>query len=208
MQRLRLILPSSSRQRIFSGEMIESKCSACGAELIPGAGFCRQCGNAAGTSEQRTAILNQPNDSSTTQRLVSRPTSPAQSSAAGPSAANGRLKVFIAGLIIVALLGLGWVARSVIKSRSRSQSGSQISRALIYPGARVILDLNEGAGSVMQLATSDPLNKVQTWYVSNLQPTKILQVTQGTIILRKDNVTATLVAENNTTNIVIKQTTP
>ncbi len=60
----------------------------------------------------------------------------------------------------------------------------------------------------MQLATSDSLGKVQTWYVSNLQPTKILQLTQGTVILRKDNVTATLAAENNTTNIVIKQSGP
>jgi hypothetical protein len=193
--------------------MTEANCSACGAELIPGAGFCRQCGSAsgtaAGTSEQPTAILNQPNDSSTTQRLDPRPTSPTQPSASGPSPANVRLKIFVAGLIIVALLGLGSVVRSVIKSRKQSQISSQISRALIYPGARMTLDLsNEGGGSVMQLATSDPLSKVQTWYVSNLQPTKILQLTQGTVILRKDNVTATLAAENNTTNIVIKQSVP
>ena len=64
---------------------------------------------------------------------------------------------------------------------------------------------NEGGGSVLQLQSSDPLDKVQGWYMSNLQPTKIMQVTSGTVILRKDNVTATVVADNNTTNIVIKQ---
>jgi len=204
--------------------MTEAKCSACGAGLIPGVGFCRQCGapamTAAATSEQPTAILNQPHDGSTTQRLDPRSTSPdyprgvvevsaSRSSALEPPAPNARLKVFMVGLIIVALLGLGSVVRSVIKSRSHSQTGSPISRTLIYPGARVVLDLtNESGGSVLQLTTSDPLDKVQSWYVSNLQPTKILQITAGTVILRKDNVTATVVAENNTTNIVIKQSVP
>jgi len=72
-----------------------------------------------------------------------------------------------------------------------------------------MLDLsNDGVGSVLQMSTRDPLDKVQSWYVVNLQPTKILQVTSGTVILRKDNVTATLVAEHDTTNIVIKQSVP
>jgi hypothetical protein len=132
-----------------------------------------------------------------------------QPSASGSTAANGRVKVFIAGLIIVALLGVGSVVQSFLKSQSKSQGGSPISRTLIYPGSRVVLDLaNEGGGSVLQMGTSDALDKVQSWYISNLQPTKVLQVTSGTVIMRKDNVTATLVAENNSTNIVIKQSAP
>ena len=172
----------------------------------------------AATSEQPTAILNQAPDSSTTQRLDPRPTSPGyrdaavselSSSVLEPPAGSGRLKVFLAALIIVALLGLGSVVRSVLKSRRESQGSSQVSRTLIYPGSRIVLDLsNESGGSVLQLGTSDPLDKVHSWYVSNLKPTKILQVTSGTVILRKDNVTATLVADNNTTNIVIKQSAP
>jgi hypothetical protein len=197
--------------------MSEPNCSACGAALVPGAGFCRQCGapvlEAAATSEQPTAILNQSPDSSTTQRLDPRPTSPgyrdAAPSASEPPAGSGRLKVFLAGLIILALLGLGSVVQSVLKSRRQSQGTSQVSRTLIYPGSRIVLDINsEGGGSVLQLGTSDPLEKVHSWYVSNLKPTKILQVTSGTVILRKDNVTATLVAESNSTNIVIKQSAP
>lgn len=199
--------------------MSELNCSACGAALVAGAGFCRQCGAAvlepAATSEQATAILNQVPDSSTTRRLDPRPTSPGypdaapSSSALEPPAGSGRLKVFLAGLIIVALLGLGSVVRSVLQSRRESQGSSQVSRALIYPGSRIVLDINsEGGGSVLQLGTSDPLDKVHSWYVSTLKPTKILQVTSGTVILRKDNVTATLVAENNSTTIVIKQSAP
>ena len=205
--------------------MSELNCSACGAGLMPGAGFCRQCGAAAielgETSEQPTAILNQTTDRSTTQRLDPRPTSPgyrdatqtasrklsnAHPSTFASSAKSGRLKVLLAGVIIIALLGIGSAVVRSLKSRSGTQGSGQVSRALIYPGSRIILDLaNEGGGSVLQLQTSDPLDKVQAWYMSNLQPTKILQVTLGTLILRKDNVTATVVADNNTTNIVIKQ---
>jgi len=106
----------------------------------------------------------------------------------------------------VAILGIGSAVVRSLKSRSEIQNSGQISRALIYPGSSVILDLaNEAGGSVLQLRSSDPFEKVQAWYLSNLQPTKILQVTSGTVILRKDNVIATLVAENNTTAIVIKQ---
>src|SRR4030095_16003746 len=59
--------------------MSEARCSACGAVLVPGTGFCRQCGlrvvESAGISEQPTAILS-PTDGLTTQRLDPRATSP------------------------------------------------------------------------------------------------------------------------------------
>ena len=68
--------------------------------------------------------------------------------------------------------------------------------------------MGDQGGGVLQMGTSDALDKVQSWYVSNLKPTKIMQVTSGTVILRRDNVTATLVADNNSTTIVIKQSAP
>ena len=196
--------------------MSELNCSGCGATLVPGAGFCRQCGAPVlqpETSEQPTAILNQAPDSSTTRRLDPRPTSPgyrdaAPSGSSKPPAGSGRLKIFLAGLIIVALFGLGSVVRSVLKTRRENQGSSQVSRALIYPGSRIVLDMGDQGGGVLQMGTSDALDKVQSWYVSNLKPTKIMQVTSGTVILRRDNVTATLVADNNSTTIVIKQSAP
>lgn len=191
---------------------------------MPGAGFCRQCGapanGASAKSEQPTAILNQANAGSPTQRLDPRNTSPgahgvvhsrgssSQSSVLKARAPNTRLRVVGAVLVVLALLGLGSIVRSVIKNRPQSRAGTPVSRALLYPGARVVLDLSESGGSVVQLTTSDPLEKVQAWYAATLKPTKILQVTSGTVILRKDNVAATLVAQNNTTNIVIKQSAP
>ncbi len=201
--------------------MNEATCSRCGGDLVPGAGFCRQCGTpvAAGSesSEQPTARLAQAGDRSSTRPLDARPTnSGVQNSlidSSAPSsearAGNGRLKLVVAVLLVATLLGLGSLVRSLIKSRKLPATISTISRTLVYPGGRVILDLsNDGVGSVLQMSTRDPLDKVQSWYVVNLQPTKILQVTSGTVILRKDNVTATLVAEHDTTNIVIKQSVP
>jgi hypothetical protein len=178
------------RQRIFFVEMSEATCSACGSALIPGAGFCRQC---AAVMPAVTGYREA--EAGPTARELPAPT--------------GRLKVVIAALIIAGLFGLGSVVRSLIKSRPSLRAGAPVSRALIYPGARVVLDVaSQDGGSVLQLKSADPLDKVQNWYIANLHPTKILQVTLGTLILRKDTVTATIASENNTTNILIKQSQP
>jgi len=202
--------------------MSEARCTACNAELIPGTGFCRQCGApAVGGAEDPTAILNHAPDG-TTHRLDPRPTNPyregALSASAGlsnqlastsapPKGRPGRL-LFV-GILVLAILvcaSVVGVVRSVLKNRTETGSAGQVSRSLIYPGSKIVLDIShEGGGSVLQLSTPDPLNKVQPWYVDNLKPDKILQATMSTAILKKDNVTATLVAENNNTIIVIKQ---
>lgn len=195
--------------------MIEMKCPECGAELIPEAGFCRQCGAAvlAGAVDQPAAKLNDAGNNATTRRLAPRPTSPGHPAPApvvATRAGNVRTKVTVAVLAVAAVFALRPAVRSLLKNNG-SGSGSvntatAVSRSLVYPGARIVLDIsNDGPGSVLQLSTSDSLDKVQAWYMATLQPTKILQVTLGTVILRKDNVTATIAAENNVTNIVIKQ---
>src|SRR5262245_42835022 len=55
-------------------------CTECDAELIPGASYCRRCGNPVTqpvpNSEQVTAILDKSPDASTTKRLDPRPTTP------------------------------------------------------------------------------------------------------------------------------------
>src|SRR5262249_27004672 len=77
---------SRTRALLFAApEMSEATCSACGAELIPGTGFCRQCGTpVAGATELPTAILNQTPDG-TTQRLDPRTTHPYPERAAASS---------------------------------------------------------------------------------------------------------------------------
>jgi hypothetical protein len=203
--------------------MSEPKCTVCGAELIPGTGFCRQCGApATEVAEQPTAILSQPVDG-TTQRLDPRSTSPgkvarspdslefpdALTETLAPPGARPR-KFLVVGIVILSVMisaAVVGVVRSVLQSRTEAQQTGQISRALIYPGSRIVLDIgHDGGGSVLQLETDDSLQKVQAWYGATLKPDKILQATMTAVIMRKDNVTATLVSESNTTTIVIKQT--
>ena len=213
-------MPLAVRERIFNFGMSEARCTVCGADLIAGTGFCRECGAPiVGGAEDPTAILNHPPDG-TTQRLDPRPTNPyreaassapaqlADASATAPPGARPRKFLFVGVLIVAVLAGsaIVGVVRSVLKNHTVTRTAGPVSRALIYPGSRIVLDLSQDSGSgVLQLMTSDPLDQVKAWYVTNLKPDKILQATMSTAILRKDNVTATLVSENNSTTIVIKQ---
>jgi hypothetical protein len=193
-------------------------CTKCGAELIPGTSFCRQCGQPSVesplSSEQTTAILGKSPDASTTKRLDPRPTSPAyelnSESLASTSSSLTRSKRswpklvtigIVLSLLIVVAVGVIWSLRS----GSRSAGNVQISRSLIYPGARTIVDMGDSGGAVLQLETPDALDKVQSWYESNLKPMKTLRVNSTSTILKRDRVTVTLVSEDNLTSIVIKQ---
>ena len=126
--------------------------------------------------------------------------------AKSPSGVRGPILV---GITILALLAIGSVVavmRSGLKNRNQGQGHVELSKSLFYPGAHTVLDVTNDDGSgVLQLQTPDQLEKVQAWYESALKPTKTIRVTSATMILKNGPVTATIVAENNTTTIVIKQ---
>jgi hypothetical protein len=198
--------------------MGEISCTACGAELIPGTGFCRQCGAAvSGDPEGPTAILNQ-SPELTTQRLDPRVTNPYQEASAPASRSlpartaiprrPTRFQVFgVLMLGVLACVGIVQLVRNVSFSRLWDKSGGQVSRALIYPGSRIVVDIGqEGGGSVLQLTTQDPLEKVRDWYLTNFKPDKVLTATMNSAILRKDKVIITIIAEGGSTTVVIKQT--
>jgi hypothetical protein len=214
--------------------MANTFCPNCGAEFVAGMNFCRRCGAAVvvspDPSEQPTAILNQTPSSPATQRFDPRPTGAAYG-AAPPSAPPGPAAPFIVasevpaatprsgsmrgliivGIIIVVLLGIGSVV-GVMKTvfRARSQSRSSVSKqligkSLVYPGAQTILDVTseEGTG-VLQLKTTDGIDKVADWYEAKLKPTKTVRV-GPTVVMKSDTVTATIVSDGSNTNILIKQ---
>jgi len=192
--------------------MSEARCVTCGATLIPGTGFCRQCGApAVADLEEPTALLDQHGQSGdgTTRRLDPRPTNPYQESSSEKVPATGRNgRLIFVGVVAVAVLAcvtIVGVVRSVMNKKQSAAPAIHVTRTLMYPASRVVLDLGDSGGAVLQLATTDPLDKVETWYGAQLKPDKILRATMNTSILRKDNVTVTLVMENNTTSIVIKQ---
>jgi hypothetical protein len=198
--------------------MSEARCGTCGTPLIPGTGFCRQCGApTAPELEQPTAILGQAAEG-TTKRLDPRPTNPYRetsgadelahqlSEVADVPGARPRKLLFV-GILVVAVLAcvsIVGVVRSVLKPQPVTQS-VRVNRSLMYPNSKVILDMGDSGGGVLQMSTSDPLQTVQAWYVQQMKPDKILQATLNSAIMRKDNVSATLLSENNTTTIIIKQ---
>src|SRR6185436_2466192 len=132
-------------ERILDSEVSQAICTKCGAALITGTSFCRQCGQPVtetpSSSEQVTAIFGQAPDSTTTKRLDPRPTTPgyevnsaslaAQSaSLAGSKRAWPKLiSVGIAlSLLILVAVGVMWSLRV----GSRSAGNVQVSRSLVY----------------------------------------------------------------------------
>ena len=204
--------------------MSEARCATCGTPLIPGTGFCRQCGAPAVPElEQPTALLDQNTDQTpdhsadgTTKRLDLRPTNPYHEGVGddrsevtdAPSGPPRRLLFFgVLVVAIVACVSIAGVVRSVLKTQPAPQA-IHVDRSMIYPNSRVVLDLGDTGGAVLQLSTTDTLDKVQAWYMAQMKPDKVLQATMNMSIMRKDRMTATIVVENNLTSIVIKQAAP
>jgi hypothetical protein len=188
--------------------MTELKCDTCGADLLPGTGFCRQCGaavsvsNAVGNSEQPTAIFP-PQDAATTHRLHPRPTSP---TVAGHRAAKPRAlrkNVFLLVMLIVLLLGIV-AAVAVLSDRKLGSTPS--NEALLYPGATTVVDMNHpDGGRTVHLQTPDSLDRVESWYHNNLKLDKTVRLTSNSVVLKNQKVSITLAVEDNKTNILIKQ---
>jgi hypothetical protein len=192
----------------YSAEMTELKCDACGADLLPGTGFCRQCGAAVSfsgaieNSEQPTAIFSR-QDVATTQRLHPRPTSPTVSGdrAAKPRAV--RRNIFLLLMLIVLLLGIV-AAVAVLNDRKLGSTPSDAS--LLYPGATTVVDMNHpDGGRTVQQHTPDSLARVESWYQNNLKLDKTVRLTSNSVVLKNQKVSITLAVEDNKTNILIKQ---
>ena len=183
-------------------------------------------------SERPTSILNQPPvgvsavGGQVTDRLDPRPTgepgvapSPYNGSAIPAFSASkvpevprrsGPMRgLLIVAVIVLVLFGLGSVVgvmRSAIMSRIHWQAAASqpVNQALVYPGAQTLLNVGSGGGSgVLQLKTTDPIDKVAAWYDATLKPTKTIRVA-STVIMKTDKISATLVSEGDQTNIIIK----
>lgn len=188
--------------------MTEIKCDTCGAELLPGTGFCRQCGAAVSgsgaieRSEQPTAIFSH-QDSATTSRLHPRPTSPTVSGARAARSQNLRRNVFLLVMLIVLLLG---VVAAVAVLSDRKFGSPQSNAVALYPGATTVVDMNHAdGGRTVHLQTTDPLDRVESWYQSNLALNKTMRLTAKSVVMKNQRVSITLVVEDNKTNILIKQ---
>ena len=87
-----------------------------------------------------------------------------------------------------------------------SGGSSPTSDSLIYPGAKTLLDITKTDGHVLQLRTSDPVDKVVAWYVNKIKPDDTVKVPGGNVtILRGKDIKAVITATGNETDIIIKQ---
>ena len=185
--------------------MTELKCETCGAELLPGTGFCRQCGVAISTatgdagSEYPTAIF--PNhETATTQRLHPRATVREPS---GPKGSTSGQKIFLMVAVIVLLLGVV-AAIAVLSDRTFDSAPSK--EALLYPGATTVVDMDhQDGGRTVQLQTPDSLDRVESWYRNSLKLDKTVRLTSNSVVMKNAKVSITLAVEDNKTNILIKQ---
>ena len=101
---------------------------------------------------------------------------------------------------MIAIIGVV-TAATLIGMRSHSAASSD----LIYPGARTVVDMtSDGGGRALHLQTHDPIAKVEAWYQKTLKPSKTMRLTSTSVVLKNAKTTATIAAEENTTNILIK----
>lgn len=198
--------------------MSVSQCSHCGADLVPEARFCRQCGVsvtgniATDSSELPTALLNRTTENVTTNRLEPRPTSsdprslkapdPVSSSANMPVPRRGVVTWISGAVLLISIVG---VISSVAYIRNRSHSLTTESSPLVYPGSQTIVDMQGEGYRTLHLQTPDSLEQVVAWYETNLKPTKSMRLTSTSVVLKNQNVTATIATEEDKTNILIKQ---
>jgi hypothetical protein len=103
------------------------------------------------------------------------------------------------GAMVIAIIGVA-TAATLVGMRSHSASSD-----LIYPGARTVVDMtSNGGGRALHLQTPDSLEKVEAWYQKTLKPEKTIRLTSTSVVLKNAKTTATIAAEDNTTNILIK----
>jgi predicted N-acyltransferase len=123
---------------------------------------------------------------------------------AAGSKPSGRRKFVIGGLVLVLIL-VG-VLTTIAVMRMRSANATSAAGAFMYPGAHTVLDMTPADGSrTMHLQTKDALDRVESWYQTNLKLSKTMHLTSTSVVMKKDKVTITLVEEDGTTNILIKQ---
>jgi hypothetical protein len=219
-------LLAQSKRPAYFVFMVDVSCAKCGAQIVPGTNFCRACGapvaSQAEPSEMKTAVLDKKVVRSTTQRFEARKTAeastevplatynpgvPAFSPVQAPIPTRSRRGLVIVLAVLVVLLaasGLIGVMKRVLSGRT----SIQVSQQYTYPGAHTVLNVGDGGGGVLQMETTDTIDKVSAWYTSTLKPTKTIQVTAATVIMKNDRITVTMVATDQGTSIVIKQSAP
>ncbi|HZE73495.1 MAG TPA: hypothetical protein VE135_28620 [Pyrinomonadaceae bacterium] len=166
--------------------------------------------------------LSQADENASTRRLHPRITSPAPelrgSVAAAldptpPGASISRqrrrsLPFALLLLAVVLIAAMTIVSLALFRPAGHVATTGDNSKSLIYPNSQTTLDTASDSGRAIQLQTGDSGDQVVAWYTTNLKPTKTLQLTPTTTVLKNQSATVTIVAEDGKTTILIKQAFP
>ena len=78
---------------------------------------------------------------------------------------------------------------------------------LYYPGAETVMEVTgQEEGHVLQLRTSDPLDKVVRWYVEKVKPTSTIKTPGDNVtVLRGEGVNVVITGGGDQTEIIIRQ---
>ncbi len=194
--------------------MTEVKCHVCSATLLPDTSFCRQCGSPNShvlPSEEPTLIFEQTTDNLTTQRLEQRRTSPNQNSQPAaqplsPGISRKRRALMVVGILVAAVAIFSIAAVNRMRNAAEANVPAVSDSVLFYPGATSHVNLTNNDGSrTIQLETTDSLDRVESWYQTNLTFNKTMRLTSSSVVMKNEKVTITLAEENGKTVILIKQ---
>lgn len=84
--------------------------------------------------------------------------------------------------------------------------GGPVDPTLFYPGARTVMEITgEDEGHVVQLQTSDTLDRVAAWYINRLKPSKIVRMNGSQVVLESEEMSVVINSGGNSTNIILKQ---
>jgi zinc-ribbon domain len=89
-----------------------------------------------------------------------------------------------------------------------ARGGSSATNSpLRYPGSETVMELTgQEEGHVLQLRTSDPLDKVVQWYVEKVKPTSTVKTPGDNVtVLRSEGVNVVITGGGAQTEIIIRQ---
>lgn len=84
--------------------------------------------------------------------------------------------------------------------------GSGIFHDFVYPGAQVTMEVSDpNEGNVLQLRTSDSMERVVNWYTEKLKPTQVVRANGSHVVLKASQLTAVINAEGSQTMVLLHQ---
>jgi hypothetical protein len=90
--------------------------------------------------------------------------------------------------------------------KSASSQLSPEMAALLYPGAKVTMEVEEDGKEVVQMTSADPADKVVDWYTDKIHPTKRVNIPfAGGAVLKSDDMGVVITGAPPNVQIILKR---